>query len=142
VAQATGLSRNTIQAGIKELEQRLFSPEISQEPGRIRRPGGGRKPLMETDPALLRDLQKLLDSSTRGDPQSPLKWTSKSTQHLAEELNRKGHQVSPDTVARLLHALDYSLQSHRKSKEGTQHPDRDDQFKYINREVRAFQRRG
>ena len=142
VAQATGLSRNTIQAGLEELEQHPLSFEIGEEQLRVRRPGGGRKPLTEIDPRLLRDLRKLLDDSTRGDPQSALKWTSKSCQHLAEELNRKGHEVSHDTVASLLHELDYSLQSNRKTKEGTSHPDRDDQFKHINRQVKAFQKRG
>ncbi|MGH9831977.1 MAG: ISAzo13 family transposase [Blastocatellia bacterium] len=142
VAQATGLSRNTIQVGIEELEQRPLSPEIGGEPLRVRRPGGGRKPLTETDRGLLRDLKKMLGDSTRGDPQSPLKWTSKSCQHLADELNRKGHQVSHDTVANLLHDLDYSLQSNRKTKEGSHHPDRDDQYKHINRQVKAFQKRG
>ena len=139
VAQATGLSRNTIQAGIEELEQRH---EVGEEHLRVRRPGGGRKPLTETDPGLLRELKKLLDDSTRGDPQSPLKWTSKSCQHLADELNRKGHQVSHDTVANLLHEMDYSLQSNSKTKEGSNNPDRDDQFKHINRQVKAFQKRG
>ena len=142
VAQATGLSRNTIQVGLEELAQHSFSGERGEASLRVRRPGGGRKPLTENDPRLLRNLKKLLDDSTRGDPQSPLKWTAKSCQHLADELNRKGHQVSPDTVAKLLHALDYSLQSHRKTKEGTSHPDRDGQFKQISRPVKAFQKRG
>lgn len=142
VAQATGLSRNTIQVGIEELAQPARSGALGEEPLCVRRAGGGRKPLTENDPRLLRDLRKLLDDSTRGDPQSPLQWTSKSCQHLADELNRKGYQVSPDTVANLLHALDYSLQSHRKTKEGMSHPDRAGQFKQINRQVKAFQKRG
>lgn len=142
VAQATGLSRNTIQAGIEELERLPHSPETGGEQMRVRRPGGGRKQLTETDPGLLRDLKKMLDDSTRGDPQSPLKWTSKSCQRLAVELNRKGHRVSHDTVTTLLHEMNYSLQSNRKTKEGTHHPDRDDQFKHINRQVKAFQKRG
>jgi hypothetical protein len=143
VAQATGLSRNTIQAGIEELAQGSLSLiERGEARGRVRRPGGGRKPLTETDPGLRRDLKKLLDSATRGDPQSPLKWTSKSCRHLADELNRKQHRVSHDTVAQLLREMDYSLQANRKTQEGTHHPDRDDQFKHINRQVRAFQRRG
>lgn len=142
VAQATGLSRNTIQAGIEELERPPLALGIGGEQLRVRRPGGGRKLLIETDPGLLRDLKKMLDDSTRGDPQSPLKWTSKSCQHLADELNRKGHRVSHDTVTNLLHEMDYSLQSNRKTKEGTNHPDRDDQFKHINRQVKVFQKRG
>jgi len=143
VAQATGLARNTIQAGIKELEQHPRALiESDEEPPRVRQPGGGRKPLTETDPRLLRDVQKLLDSSTRGDPQSPLKWTSKSCRSLAEELNRRGHPISHQTVVELLYQMDYSLQSNRKTKEGTHHPDRDAQFKYINKQVRAFQKRG
>lgn len=141
VAQATGLSRNTILAGMKELEQApLFLIESHEK--RVRQPGAGRKSLAETDPRLRRDLKKLLDSSTRGDPQSPLKWTSKSCRKLAEELNRKGHSISHQTVAELLHQMDYSLQSNRKTREGTHHPDRDAQFTYINKQVRAFQQDG
>src|SRR5262249_31209077 len=95
VAQATGLSRNTIETGIKELERDpLLLIENEQQPQRARQSGGGRKPLPETDRRLLGDLKKLLDSATRGDPQSPLKWTSKSCRNLADELNRKGHQIS------------------------------------------------
>lgn len=141
VAQATGLSRNTIMAGIKDVQQpaRLF--ESLGEQSHVRQAGGGRKPLSETDRRLERDLKKLLDSSTRGHPQSPLKWTSKSTRHLATELEEQGHQVGHNTVARLLHQMDYSLQANRKTKEGTDHPDRDAQFEQINRKVLAFQKR-
>ncbi len=143
VAQATGLSRNTILAGVKELEHPpLLLIESHENPQRVRQAGGGRKPLAETDPRLLRELKKLLDSSTRGDPQSPLKWTSKSCRSLADELNRKGHSISHQTVANLLDQMDYSLQSNRKTKEGTNHPDRDAQFKYINKQVLAFQKGG
>lgn len=141
VAEATGLSRNTIMAGAKEIEQGQWIPESLKELSRIRATGGGRKPLVETDRRLQRDLEKMLDSSTRGDPQSPLKWTSKSSHHLGEELRRKGHQVSDRTVINLLHELKYSLQGNRKTKEGTDHPDRDEQFKYINRKVLLFQKR-
>jgi hypothetical protein len=98
--------------------------------------------LSESDPTLLKDLQALLESSTRGDPQSPLLWNSKSTRHLADVLRRQGHVVSHHTVARLLDALDYSLQGNRKTREGSSHPDRDAQFDHINQQVRAFQRRG
>jgi transposase len=141
LAQATGLSRNTIMAGIKDIQQ---PPQIINSPGessRVRQAGGGRKPLSETDRRLQRDLEKLLASSTLGDPQSPLKWTSKSTRHLATELARKGHRVSHDTVNRLLHQMGYSLQANRKTKEGTDHPDRDAQFEQINEKVLAFQKR-
>jgi hypothetical protein len=99
------------------------------------------KPLSETDRRLKRDLEKLLAPSILGDPQSPLKWTSKSTRHLAAELEKKGHEVSHDTVNRLLHDMDYSLQANRKTKEGADHPDRDAQFEHINRKVIAFQKR-
>ncbi len=142
VAQATGLSRTTIWAGRKELRRQAeLSPEAIQ-PERIRAPGGGR-PLVEVgDSTVIRDLQALVEATTRGDPQSPLRWTCKSTRNLAEELNRLGHCVSHVTVAALLHDLDYSLQANRKTKEGKEHPDRDAQFEHINRQVRAFQRQG
>lgn len=89
----------------------------------------------------MKELEKLLDSSTRGDPQSPLRWTCKSSRQLAEELGQKGHPVSHQTVTELLHDLDYSLQSNRKTKEGTDHPDRNEQFEHISGKVKAFQRR-
>lgn len=98
--------------------------------------------MTERDRTLLKDLQSLLEASTRGDPQSPLLWTSKSTRHLAEALVQQGHHVSHDTVARLLDELHYSLQANRKTKEGSAHPDRDAQFAHINKQVRAFQKRG
>ena len=143
VAQATGMSRNTILAGLKELEQASFlTPETPTQPPRVRQAGGGRKPLTETDPRLLRDLKKMLDSATRGDPQSPLKWTAKSCRNLTDELQRKGHVISYQTVSELLHQMDYSLQANRKAKEGAHHPDRNAQFEYINKQVRAFQRSG
>ena len=142
VAQATGLSRTTLWAGKRELQQpnRLPPEEVSGQ--RIRRFGGGRHLVEANDPTLRHDLEELLESTTRGDPQSPLLWTCPSTRNLAEELNRKGHRVGYVTVAALLHDLDYSLQANRKTKEGSSHPDRDAQFEYINRQVRAFQRRG
>lgn len=142
VAQATGLSRNTILAGIKDVQHpQLFIFNSPDEFLRVRQPGGGRKPLSETDRRLKRDLEKLLAPSILGDPQSPLKWTSKSTRHLTTELEKKGHKVSHDTVNRLLHDMDYSLQANRKTKEGADHPDRDAQFEHINRKVIAFQKR-
>ena len=136
VAQATGVSRSTITRGIRELE----SGE-SVETGRVRRSGGGRKRLEEGDPTLVADLEGLLESSVLGDPQSPLRWTSKSVRKLAEQLTTMGHKASHTIVAELLHAAGYSLQGNRKAKEGRSHPDRNAQFENINRRVRAHQRR-
>ena len=142
VAEATGLSRGTIRAGLRELDNPAPPDEERSSSGRLRRPGGGRKPLVDQDPDLLRDLEALVDPVTRGDPMSPLRWTCKSAAKLAEGLLSRGHAVSERTVNRLLHDLGYSLQSNRKTIEGRQHPDRDAQFRYINRRVRAFQRQG
>jgi transposase len=133
VARATGLSRPTITAGLRELEQP--APQRAAEATRVRRPGGGRKPLVETDPGLLAALESLVEPVTRGDPESPLRWTCKSTRRLAEELARQGHQVGPRTVAALLHEAGYSLQANRKTREGLAHPDRNAQFEYINASV-------
>jgi Rhodopirellula transposase DDE domain len=142
VAEATGLSRTTLWAGKRELQRQACRPAEDIQPERVRRPGGGRHLVEADDPTLLSDLQDLLESTTRGDPQSPLRWTCKSTRNLAEELNRAGHRVHYRTVAALLHDLGYSLQANRKTKEGGSHPDRDAQFEYIDRQVRAFQERG
>ncbi len=142
VAQATGLSRTTIWAGRKELRQQAELPPGEVQPERVRRPGGGRHLVEDDDPALTSDLEDLVEASTRGDPQSPLRWTCKSTRNLAAELNRLGHRVSHVTVAALLRDLDYSLQANRKTKEGKDHPDRDAQFEHINGQVRSFQRQG
>jgi hypothetical protein len=140
VAAATGLARNTIAVGLCELGHRQAHPD---EPVclRIRAPGGGRKPLTETDPGLTRALDALVDPATRGHPESPLCWTCKSTSNLAEELQRQGHPVTDRTVATLLKRAGYSLQSNRKTKEGSSHPDRNAQFEYINKRAIAFQRR-
>jgi transposase len=142
VSEATGLSRMTIRAGLRQLDL----PGTTTEPGaadeRLRRPGGGRKPLVDHDTVLLRDLETLVDPVTRGDPMSPLRWTCKSAARLATELQAEGHAVSERTVNRLLHDLGYSLQANRKTIEGKGHPDRDAQFQHINRRVKAFQRRG
>jgi hypothetical protein len=142
VSEATGLSRMTIRAGLSQLD--LPGPPTGRgaADGRLRRPGGGRKPLIDPDPALLRDLETLVDPVTRGDPMSPLRWTCKSAAKLATELQALGHAASERTVNRLLHALGYSLQANRKTIEGKGHPDRDAQFQHINRRVKAFQRRG
>ena len=141
VSGATGLSPTTIRKGLVELDLREANPEESI-PARLRRPGGGRKRRTEADPDLLPALERLLDGVTRGDPESPLRWTSKSTTRLAKELTRKGHLASPSTVGRVLKAQGYSLQSNRKTKEGASHPDRNAQFEHINKTVKEFQRRG
>jgi hypothetical protein len=137
VAHATGLARNTVTAGIREL-----SASTRLDAARVRRPGGGRKALTATDPDLAEALDALADPATRGDPESPLRWTCKSTRRLAAELTRQGHPVSPRAVARLLREADYSLRSTRKTQEGGTHPDRNAQFEFISRRVRAFGRRG
>lgn len=138
VAKATGLSRNTIASGLRELASE--SPPVPGR-GRVRRPGGGRKTLSKQDPTLVGDLEALVEPTTRGDPQSPLRWTCKSVRQIALELQRQGHRVGRQKVADLLHQLGYSLQANRKTKEGTSHPDRNAQFEYINEQVRAFQER-
>ena len=140
VAAATGLERNTIAAGVRELAVPA-PPNVPADSG-VRAPGGGRKTLAEHDPALLRDLEALVEPMTRGDPMSPLRWTCKSTRQLAAELSALGHPASHQTVAVLLVSLRYSLQGTRKTKEGTSHPDRDAQFAYLNAQVQAFQERG
>ncbi|MFZ0699640.1 MAG: ISAzo13 family transposase [Thermoplasmata archaeon] len=136
VARATGLSRSTISRGLQEVRsgERL-------EPGRIRRPGGGRTPTARKDPKLVRDLEALVEPTTAGRPQSPVRWTSRSTRRLARELQALGHNASSHLVADLLHAAGYSLQGNQKTKEGTRHPDRDAQFRYLNAEVVRHQRR-
>ena len=143
VAAATHLSRPTIHRGIAEIQAgNSNSAGDDAQPSRIRRPGGGRHSIASTDPTLLRDLKRLIDPSTRGDPMAPLLWTCKSTRNLADGLRALGHQVSHQTVGRLLVELGYSLQSNRKTEEGKDHPDRDAQFGHINAKVRSFQRRG
>ena len=140
VSQATGVSRRAISMGLQELSGGIHETDLP--PGRARRPGGGRKPLTTTDPTLSKDLEGLVDPTTRGDPQSPLCWTCKSLRMLSRELGLMGHSVCPHVVANLLHALGYSLQGNRKTKEGGSHPDRDAQFGYINEAVEAFQSEG
>lgn len=139
VATATGLSRTTIAQGIRD--QQALSPGTAPS-RRLRRVGGGRKPVTTHDPTLLGALESLVDPVTRGDPQSPLRWTCKSTRHLATELQALGHAVSARTVARLLRDLHYSLQATRKTKEGGTHPDRNAQFAYINERTTTFQTHG
>lgn len=137
VKQATGLARSTIERGIHELE----SPE-ALGPERTRRPGGGRKRATDKDETLTADLDALVEPTASGDPDSPLRWTSKSVRRLAEELRAQGHEVSHTLVAELLQASGYSLQANRKTREGPQHPDRDAQFRNILDHVRRFQKRG
>ena len=136
VERATGISRATIQRGLQELDTATHLP-----PERIRKPGGGRKPATTVDPTLLRDLDGLVEPTAPGDPESPLRWTTKSVRILAVALEALGHQVSHTVVAELLQRLGYSLQGNVKTREGRQHPDRDAQFRYITELVRRGQRR-
>ncbi len=131
VARATGASAGTIRRGMTELGE----PPGNLARGRIRRPGGGRKRTVELDPTLRRDLEALIEPTSRGDPESPLRWTCKSVRRLAAELQRGGHRVSYRIVAELLHELGYSLQANRKTLEGTNHPDRNAQFEHLNAAV-------
>jgi len=142
VARATGVSRRAITAGMKELKQGKRASQTVQTQPRIRRKGGGRKRTMDKDPTLLADLDRLVDPVTRGDPESPLRWTCKSVRRLAEELQQEGHAVSYQTVGELLHALDYSLQANQKRLEGNQHADRDAQFEHINRQAQSYLKHG
>jgi hypothetical protein len=134
-SRASGLSRPTVYKGLAELDGQVF------EPDRVRAGGGGRKKVVDTDAQLLADLERLVDPATRGDPSSPLRWTTKSTRTLARALTVMGHPVSHMRVGELLHELRYSLQANAKVVEGRQHPDRDAQFGYINTKVRAWLRR-
>lgn len=137
VAEATGMARSTVYLGGKELD----AGELGALGDRVRRPGGGRKPLAELDPGLKPALDALVEPTTRGDPESPLRWTCKSTRKLAAELTAQGHRVSARVVAELLVEMGYSLQATHKTREGSsKHPDRDAQFKHINAQVASFQR--
>ena len=137
VARATGLARNTIGRGLAELAQKR-----TLSPARVRRPGAGRKRATALAPGLTTALEELVEPVTRGDPESPLRWTLKSTRHLAEELNTQGYAVSHTLVGGLLHDLEYSLQANRKTLEGASHPDRNAQFEHINAAVTAQVKRG
>jgi hypothetical protein len=132
VARITGIARSTIGRGLTELREAGAPP-----PGRVRRPGGGRKPLSVTDPSLLDDLRRLVEPTTRGDPDRPLLWTAKSLRNLTAGLCALGHRVCHNTVGTLLRTLGYSLQANRKTREGASHPDRDAQFGYLNEQVKA-----
>jgi hypothetical protein len=140
VARATGLSRTTIRAGISELA--LSAAQRAADASRVRRGGGGRKRCAQTDPTLPAALEALIEPATRGDPESPLRWTCKSIRRLAEELTRQDHPVSPNTVAMLLREAGYSLQANRKTREGAGHPDRNAQFEHINATVKRVLRTG
>jgi len=142
VSRATGVSRRAITEGVKELGQTKKSKKTSALRSRIRRQGAGRKRASLKDPTLLEDLDGLVDPVTRGDPESPLRWTCKSVRHLAEELQREGHSVNYQTVSELLHDLDYSLQANQKNLEGSHHPDRNEQFEYINRKAKRYLKQG
>jgi DDE family transposase len=143
VTRATGIRNKRISRGRRDLDelQRARTLEKPHEQ-RVRRPGAGRKAADESDPTLWAALEALVQPVTRGDPESALRWTSKSTRRLAEELVAQGHNVSATTVAKLLRANGYSLQGTRKTIEGEQHPDRDAQFEHINRQTRKFQSAG
>ena len=131
VTRVTGIARSTIGRGLAELR-------AGESPAgdRVRRAGGGRKPLSETDPTLVDDLRSLVEPETRGDPQSPLLWTCKSLRKLSQSLRDMGHKVGRTLVGELLHQLDYRLQANRKTREGSSHPDRDAQFRHINDRVK------
>jgi transposase len=139
VMKATGLSRNAIKHGISDLSGESDPNEFT---GRVRRKGGGRKKLEDLDGSLLKELEALISPETRGDPESPLRWTTKSTRNLSNELKKKGFLVSHEKVAQLLKSLGYSLQAPRKTNEGKSHPDRDRQFQYINQQTDKFQNEG
>jgi hypothetical protein len=140
VARATGLAERTIRRGQRELRRPAAAVAVASR--RVRRPGGGRKRLVAEDPTIVAALEALVEPTARGDPQSPLRWTCKSTRRLAKELTRQGHRISHTKVAQLLEGLGYSLQGTRKTKEGAAHPDRNAQFEYLKEQVQAFQRRG
>jgi hypothetical protein len=137
VLRATGMSSKTLARGLREID----SPETLPI-GRVRRPGGGRKAAKTLDPGLTIALEKLVEPVTRGDPESPLRWTSKSLRRLSAELKAQGYQAGRTLVGQLLHEAGYSLQGNRKTREGANHPDRDAQFEHINRRVKRQLRRG
>jgi len=139
VAKATDMSRTTIHAGMKEIETGEWAPPAMVH---ARKRGGGRKPVTYHAPDVINALDELVEPTTRGDPDSPLRWTCKSTRRLAGELQRRGYRIGDRKVAALLHQMRYSLQANAKTIEGTQHPDRNAQFEYINNQTRAFLRRG
>lgn len=138
VSRASGLSRQTITRGMHEIRE-TGAANIS---GRVRRPGAGRKSIAESNPNITDELEGLIEGGTRGDPESTLRWTLKSTRRLARELQRLGHRISHVKVSQLLHGLNYSLQGNRKTEEGDDHPDRDAQFCHIDKMARSFLKQG
>lgn len=139
MAEASGLSKPTVLKGIRELQSKR---ELVAEEGRVRKSGGGRKPVEMHDPKFTQLLEQVMDESTLGDPMSPLKWNSRSTYQIQQYLASQGHPVSEDTIQRRLRELDYSLQANRKDKEGKSHAERDRQFRYINGTAKRFLKQG
>lgn len=137
IATIASISRPTLNKAEKELES-----SGGTQTGRIRKEGGGRKKITQTDPTILKDLEALVEPVSRGDPESALRWTIKSTRTLAEALAEEGHKIGKSTVAKLLSQLGYSLQANQKTREGRQHPDRNKQFEYINRKAELFMSSG
>jgi hypothetical protein len=140
LSSLTGMSRVTITQGVSELRSSRRLRTVAS--GRVRSAGGGRKKVEVADPSLSRNLRRIVEETTAGDPMSPLKWTSKSTRTIAEELSRSGHAISSVTVGRCLEEMGYTLQANVKTREGPQHPNRDAQFQYLNRQVKGFGRTG
>ena len=140
LSELTSMSRPTIYKGVAELQAK--GRVLAAQAGRIRRTGGGRKSVEEIQTGVKRELTRIVEESTAGDPMSRLKWTAKSTRTIAQELARRGHPMSAVTVGRCLRDMDYSLQSNVKTLEGEQHPDRDAQFRYLNAQIKAFLRSG
>jgi Rhodopirellula transposase DDE domain len=140
LSNLTGMSRVTITQGVSELRSAGKLRTVAS--GRVRSPGGGRKKVEAADPRLSRELRGIVEETTAGDPMSQLRWTSKSTRMIAEELTRAGHAISSVTVGRCLEEMGYTLQANVKTREGPQHPNRDAQFRYLNRQVKAFHRTG
>jgi len=136
VSEITGMSRNTILRGIDDLDVVQKSKNMGGITGRIRKKGGGRKRITDTFPELKSLIEHLIEPSVRGDPESPLRWTCKSVRNISDLLKNEGYEVSRQTIAAILHDLEFSLQGNRKTKEGKDHPDRDRQFRYINRSVK------
>ncbi|MBF0368540.1 MAG: ISAzo13 family transposase [Magnetococcales bacterium] len=141
ISRATGVSRTTVHQGIRELAAAKSGKGAKALSKRVRSPGGGRKRVTENDPTLLADLERLVDPMSRGDPESPLRWTCKSVRQLTSALGNQGHVIGRQKVADLLEVLGYSLQANQKKREGSRHPDRDAQFEHINNQVMDFQRR-
>jgi len=139
VSKAIGISRTTIYVALKEIE---LSEENKLEVNRVRRHGGGRKDIVKNNPGIEEELENLVEGVTRGNPESLLKWTAKSTHKLAEELTCKGYRIAKNTTGRLLKKLGYSLQRNRKNSGGKNHPDRNAQFEYINEKSKSFLNKG